>query len=141
MRNKAKPKTKAKVKTKLTQYTKVGKINIKIAKSAKIKSANVYITPNNFKHIQNEHGLQIEHVGFSVYDYIEIVLKKFNQIRRGTGDSYLLIVFDEKTSHAAAIQLNLSTEDNFWEVKTAMPMRTSGVIKKPLVWQKNAPPE
>lgn len=118
-------------------YIKIGRINATVAKKAHIKCADVYINRNHITHILKRHNVEIvEGLGFSPIDYVKLVVKSFNQIRKGTDDSLLLVMYidDSDLHNTAAICLNYVPNYEFWEVKTAHPRRTSEVIKKERLW-------
>ena len=75
-------------------------------------------------------------VGHAVNDdFVKAVCRDFNQIRQGSRTSLLLVVYGGEMSHVAAIDLNYSVKDNFWEIKTASPRNSEAVKRKPLVWE------
>ncbi len=73
-------------------------------------------------------------LGIEALAYVRIIVSNFNQIRKGTGNSLLLIMCSDEMSHIAAIEMNYSTKDGFWEVKTAQPRLKTKVEKKELLW-------
>lgn len=71
--------------------------------------------------------------------FVCMVCRQFNQIRKGSGSSLLLVVYDEHLSKVAAIDLNYSLKEGFWEIKTAEPRDGSTVRKKALIWARAHP--
>lgn len=117
-------------------YIKVGRLKKSVADKAKLKCADIYVDASHIKHIEKVHAKELETVGFSALTFIKAVVGNFNQIRKGTGESYILVVYDEeKTSHyTAAISLFYLKKKGFWEVRTAQPRSTKEVNKKRRIW-------
>lgn len=113
---------------------KVGRLKLTIARKINKKCADIYLTPNYIKHIERRHKTELEKVGLSAVDFVKAVIKGYNQIRKGSGDSILLVIFNEDLNYTAGIDLCLS--GNHWEVKTAEPRKTEDIIKRKLLWEK-----
>jgi hypothetical protein len=124
------------------QYRKVGRINFTIAKQAHIKSAEIMIDENHIKHIKIKHGKELEQLGIDATLFVSMIVKYFTEIRQGKGRSLYLVLHNSNAekSNIAAIELNYNLTKEFWEIKTAIPMRTAVVIKKKLLWKKGANP-
>jgi len=115
-------------------YIKVGRLRRNIAAAVHVAAADIYVSRNYLKHIEDTHGQELHGVGMDALTFVKTVCNNFNQIRRGSGTSLLLVVYDEKLSKVAAIDLNYSLKDKFWEIKTAEPRRRSAVSKSALLW-------
>ncbi len=117
-------------------YIKVGRLKATIAKEAHLKCADIYVSENQIKHICARHKTELEQLGLSVDMYIKSILENFNQIREGSDNSVLLVVFRDGNKHhnTAAISLNYSIEDEFWEIKTAQPRKTEDIMKRKKIW-------
>ena len=113
---------------------KVGRLKMTIARKINKKCADIYLTPNYLKHIERRHKTELEKVGFSAVDFVKAVVKSYNQIRKGSGDSILLVIFNGDLNYTAGIDLCLSGDH--WEVKTAEPRKTEDIIKRKLLWEK-----
>ena len=74
-------------------------------------------------------------LGLSALDFVKLICANFNEIRKGTGNSYLLVILNKKLAFVAAIDLNYSIKKGFWEAKTAEPRRVTAVLKKALIWE------
>lgn len=122
-------------KPKMQEYTLVGRIKATIAKKAHIKAGYIYISNNHVRHIANVHKKELAQIGIDALSFVRVICGNFNQIRKGSGSSFLLVVYDEKLSRVAAIDLNFSLKKQYWEVKTAEPRRKSAVIRSALVWE------
>ncbi len=110
-----------------------------IARAIHQKSADIFVSENHLKHIGNKHANELRQIGLTAKDLVSYVCQNFNQIRKGSGNSILLVVYNAKLPFVAAIELNLGLRNEFWEVKTAEPRRTSAVDKKALLWQEAKP--
>lgn len=119
------------------EYIEVGRIPANIAKAIRLKPAKIYVSTHHIQHIANKHGVELQMLGISAMDYIKYVCAAFNQIRKGSGDSIILIVYNEHINHTACIDMNfsLSIKHGFWEIKTAEPRRYSTVKRKALLWE------
>lgn len=64
-----------------------------IAKAIKRKCADIYITDNYLKHISNYHRIELESLRINALDYAKLIATNFTQIRKGSGDSLLLVIY------------------------------------------------
>lgn len=117
-------------------YLLLGCIDNKTSKESGLKSGEIKISDNYLKHIKNDHWKELEYFGFKAEDFVRFIVENFNQIREGTGNSYLLVVYDKKYPKVAAIELNYSLKKEFWEIKTAEPRRIESVEKRKLLYEK-----
>ena len=115
-------------------YIRVGRLKMNIAKAAHLKSADIYVSENYIKHIENKHHVELTKIGFTAFDFVTHICDKYNQIREGSDDSYLLVLYNEKLPYVASISLNYSLKNGFWEIKTAEPRRCSTIQKRALIW-------
>ena len=118
----------------IEKQIKVGRLKMTIARKINKKCADIYLTPNYLKHIERRHKTELEKVGFTAVDFVKAVVKSYNQIRKGSGDSILLVIFNGDLNYTAGIDLCLSGDH--WEVKTAEPRKTEDIIKRKLLWEK-----
>lgn len=119
-----------------TPYTKVGRLKSTIARQAHLKCADIYVSENEIKHIENKHSVELEQLGLSADVYVKTIINNFNEIREGANGSILLVIFekDNEFHNTAALTLNYSIEEGFWEVKTAQPRNTKNLLKKKKIW-------
>jgi hypothetical protein len=115
-------------------FVKVGRIGATLAQHAHIRAADIYVSRNHLLHIEKKHGTELSAVGLDALSFVRAVCRDFNQIRHGSGSSLLLVVFRGDMSHVAAIDMNYSVKEGFWEIKTASPRNSEAVLRKPLVW-------
>lgn len=113
---------------------KIGRLRFTIAKKINRKCADIYLSSNYQKHIERRHKKELEQIGLSAVDFVKTVAKGFNQIREGTGNSILLVIFNDDLNYTAGIDLSLSGDH--WEVKTAEPRRREDIEKRKLLWEK-----
>jgi hypothetical protein len=113
---------------------KVGRLKMTIARQINRKCADIYLTTNYLKHIERRHKTELEMLGLSAIDFVVTVVKNYNQIRKGSKDSILLVIFNGTLNYTAGIDLCLSGDH--WEVKTAEPRKTEDIIKRKLLWKK-----
>ena len=118
----------------IEKQIKVGRLKMTIARKIKKKCADIYLTPNYLKHIERRHKTELEKVGFTAVDFVKAVVKSYNQIRKGSSDSILLVIFNGDLNYTAGIDLCLSGDH--WEVKTAEPRKKEDIIKRKLLWEK-----
>lgn len=117
-------------------YIKVGRLKATVARQAHLKCADIYVSENQIKHIENKHCVELEQLGLSAEVYLKTIISNFNEIREGTNGSILLVIFekDNEFHNTAALTLNYSIEEGFWEVKTAQPRNTKNLLKKKKIW-------
>ena len=119
-----------------TPYTKVGRLKSTIARQAHLKCADIYVSENEIKHIENKHSVELEQLGLPADVYVKTIINNFNEIREGANGSILLVIFEKDNDfhNTAALTLNYSIEEGFWEVKTAQPRNTKNLLKKKKIW-------
>lgn len=115
-------------------YIKVGRLKMSVAKAAHLKCADIYVSENYLRHIWNRHNVELKRIGFTALDFVVHICDKFNQIREGNDNSYLLVLYNDKLPYVASISLNYSLKKGFWEIKTAEPRRCSTIQKRALRW-------
>ena len=114
---------------------KVGRINWSVAKAAHIKCADIVITKNYLQHINNTHSKELEQLGMDAFGYVQFIATNYNTIRKGSGDSILLVVdTNVEISHIAATTLIYNEKKEYWQIKTAQPRATEAVRKKKKLW-------
>ena len=75
-------------------------------------------------------------MGYTPFDFVKEVVKGFNRIYQGSGNSILLVKWNG-AAKVAAIELNFAFQKEFYEVKTAQ-IRDKGNLKdEKLLWKKN----
>ena len=122
--------------TKLPQgFIKVGRISMTIAREAHIKAADIVTTENYLIHIGNKHKSQLQPLGLNAFDYINIVLAQFTEIREAERNAVLMVKQNPgRSNDTVVIELTLNYKLHLWEVRTAQPR--SDVSKNKLLWRK-----
>lgn len=116
-------------------YIKVGRLKMNVAKAAHLKCADIVVSQNYLKHIEKKHSTELKTLGIDSYSYVKLIVDNYNQIRQGSDDSVLLVVFRVGDLHdVAAIKLTYITSKDVWEVKTAQPRNSKDVLKRKLLW-------
>ncbi len=86
-------------------------------------------------HIHLKHGKQIKEAGYSsIEEFVELVAKNYNQIRKGSRpdrDTYLLEV-NEK--HNNTLFVELSKDGSYWNVNSAGIFREAYSRNKEIIW-------
>lgn len=122
---------------KIIGYTWIGRLNVKIAKAIGEKAADIYINDEDIFHI-GLHKKELEKVGMSGLDYVKYIYKNFNQVRKGTDYSILLVVYNEKLSNIAALRLVYfgDGKKEKWRVTTAQPRGRGKLKNNKILWKK-----
>ena len=125
----------------MTEYIKIGRISMTRAKEAHIPSADIKINKNHIKHVAGKHKKELDKLGFTALDFIRVVVNGYNEIREAKdGTYYLANVINENSTYTAIIGLNYIESKKFWEIKTAIPIRTAVINKKKLIWKRERTP-
>lgn len=117
-------------------YIRLGKMPVAAARALKIKPCDIYVSDNNLRHIERAHSCELQKLGIPAELFVKLIAKDFNQIREGSKGSYLLIILNPNSSSVAAIEINYSLKREFVEIKTAIPMRMTEIVKHKLLWSK-----
>ena len=117
-------------------YIKVGRLKAHIASAAHLQCADIYVSENQLLHIKNKHNAELEQLGLTAEVYVKTIIENYNEIREGSNNSILLVVFEEgcEEHNTAAISMNYSVDNGFWEVKTAQPRNTKNLLRKKKIW-------
>ncbi len=116
-------------------YATIGRLSMTIAKAMRRKSASIRMHRNYLKHIEINHKVELSSIGFDAETFVTLVVKNFNQIRVGSGNSLLLIIYNGKPK-VTAIELAYSPKSTFYEVKTATIMSKERLKNKAVLWVK-----
>lgn len=120
------------------EYKRVGRIKMTVAHKAKIKAGDIVVHPNYIRHIELAHAEELESLGISAVDYISIIANNFTQIRKGSGDSILLVVKNNHKNDVLALQLTPLIDDKgkeLWEIHTSQP-RNKFSQNQTVLWEK-----
>lgn len=81
-------------------YVLLGRITQSVASEIKSPAGYIYADRGN-THL-NKHRPETNENGIS---FAKRVIEKFNQVRQGSGDSFLLVIYNEKISQVVAVQV------------------------------------
>lgn len=109
----------------------VGRIRYNSWATKVLKARNIAIYESGLVHIQNRHKKELSLLGQTALDFVNFIVKNYNQIRQGTGDSFLLCVKRENISNVAAIRL--AVEENQYIIKTVMLYNNAQLFGKKLL--------
>ena len=115
-------------------FYKIGKIRYGSWANKILKAYDIVVSERDLVHIQNEHNTELEAIGLTAFDFVKYIADNFNKIYKGSGNSVLLVVWREKTSYTAAIELYLTKQNDVYKIKTALPMNTVTLSKKKLFY-------
>ena len=142
MLSKTKKKTEDNIQVELgalpVEYKRIGRINMTIARKARIKAGDIVVHPNYIRHVNLSHAKELEALGISAIDYISIIANNFNQIRKGTDGSILLVVKNNQKNDVLAAQLTSLIDDKgkyIWEIHTSQP-RNRFSKNQEIIWEK-----
>lgn len=86
-------------------------------------------------HLQNRHGEQFRLLGFaSPEEFVASVAREFNATYRREGRSLDLVVDTGKTGRRLMVQLEPSEDGDFYDVKTASPVRSNQFKNRTPLW-------
>ncbi|MDR1739595.1 MAG: hypothetical protein LBR45_02425 [Bacteroidales bacterium] len=119
-------------------FTKVGRITMPIARAARMKAADIYVDENHIKHIYNNHGKELQQLGFSAFEMVRTIVSSFNRIYKAPRNGFYIVVYskDNRKTKSAVIELNYSVKKEFYEIKNSAPYRTEFFNNRSLLWEK-----
>lgn len=139
----------------LEEIVVLGKIPKRIERetAGTIKAADICMYDENlYTHINKGHSDMTE-LDTDMITYVNYVIKNFFEIRRGTGESFMLIAKPQfvhrktgnaqKSMNIAYIELQKNqittagTTYTYWEVKSGHPRRKKNLKKNEVIWRKS----
>ena len=122
-------------------YIKVGRITLSIAKQAHVKCADIMIDNRHIEHINKKHRIELETLGVSAIDFVGMIAKTFMEIRQAPNDALDLVATNsEGKKYVAVVTLNYNYKKKFWEIRTALPIRSAVVNSRKLLWKRERTP-
>lgn len=113
---------------------KVGRIRYNSWATKTLSAADIYIFESELVHITKRHSKELGTIGMTSIDFVKFITSNYNEIRKGSGDSFWLVVRRNKTSNFAAIELTeISKRNNIYIVKSASPVNSKQLEKKELL--------
>jgi hypothetical protein len=111
-----------------------GEISTQLAEQINRQAGKIRLTKTGFDHVK-DHKDQIEEIGFDdVLVFVEEVASHFNAIYADRGA--LLITIKNKPSKMAAVRLEPFRDNDFYVIKTALPIRSTYFKNKKLLWER-----
>lgn len=122
-------------------FIKVGRITLSIAKQAHVKCADIMIDNRHVEHINKKHRIELETLGISAIDFVRMIAKTFMEIRQAPDDALDLVATNsEGKKYVAVVTLNYNYKKKFWEIRTALPIRSAVVNSRKLLWERERTP-
>ena len=91
--------------------------------------------------ITEKHRVEIDTLGISAIDFVKLIVTSFGEIRQAPDDALDLVATNaEGKNLVAVITLNYNYKRRFWEIRTALPMRTAVVNSRKLLWKRERTP-
>lgn len=118
-------------------YIRLGEVSDIVSRHTCLKSAPIVIDNEHLRHIARKHKEELKQLGIGPLDYVQLIVDKYNEIRKGDEDSILLVIAREKgINDLAVVDLEYvkTNKSDYWVVKSAYPIRTSELRKKKLLW-------
>ncbi len=124
-----------------SEYIKVGRISMPIAKQAHVKCADIMIDNRHIEHINKKHKMELDTLGISAMDFVKLIVTTFGEIRQAPNDALDLVTSNtEGKNYVAVVTLNYNYKKKFWEIRTALPVRTAVVKSRKLLWKRERTP-
>ena len=124
-----------------SEFIKVGRISMPIAKQARVKCADIMIDNRHIEHINKKHKMELDTLGISAMDFVKLIVTTFGEIRQAPNDALDLVTTNtEGKNYVAVVTLNYNYKKKFWEIRTALPVRTAVVKSRKLLWKRERTP-
>ena len=120
------------------RYIKVGRVRMNSWASKCLAVRDIVIYETELVHINNKHGKELQTVGLTAYDFVKFIVDSYNEIYKGSGNSYLLVVQRNTISDMAAIELHKECVRNkeVYKINTATPVKKVRLYSKKLLCTK-----
>lgn len=117
------------------RYYKVGRIRMNSWANEILFAYDVIVYESELVHIGKKHNKELQKIGLTPFDFTKFICANFNELRKGNGDSVLLVVRRPSTSNVAAIEVFEDTErgKKVYKIKTAAPFGTKQLCLKKLL--------
>lgn len=88
------------------------------------------------RHIESRHGEQFKQLGFeSTADFVASVAKNFNAVYARNGAGLDVVLENGKTGQRLMVQLEPHADGDYYDVKTASPVRSDQFKNKKPLWE------
>ena len=112
-----------------------------IARKVHVKCADIMIDNRHIEHINKKHRVELDTLGISAIDFVKLIVTSFGEIRQAPDDALDLVATNsEGKNFVAVVTLNYNYKKKFWEIRTALPMRTAVVNSRKLLWKRERTP-
>lgn len=112
-----------------------------VAKKAHIKCADIMINNDHVWHIQQKHRKELEMLGIDALCFVKLIASEFSEIREAPEQALDLVVENNiGKKFAAVVTLNYNYSKKFWEIRTAIPVRTAVIKSRKLLWKRERTP-
>lgn len=99
------------------------------------------IDNRHVEHINKKHRIELETLGISAIDFVRMIAKTFMEIRQAPDDALDLVATNsEGKKYVAVVTLNYNYKKKFWEIRTALPIRSAVVNSRKLLWKRERTP-
>ena len=106
-----------------------------------MKCADIMIDNRHIEHINKKHKVELDALGISAMDFVKIIATTFGEIRQAPNDALDLVTTNsEGRKFVAVVTLNYNYKKQFWEIRTAIPVRTAVVNSRKLLWKRERTP-
>ena len=114
------------------RYIKVGRVRMNSWASKYLAVRDIIIYETELVHINNKHGKELRTIGMTAYDFVKFIVDSYNEIYKGSGNSYLLVVRRLHISDMAAIELHKECLRNkeVYKISTATPIKEKQLCLK-----------
>ena len=104
------------------------------AKCLAVRDIIIYET--ELVHIAHRHGNELEAIGMTAFDFAKFIVDNYNEIYKGTGNSFLLAVRREHISDVAAIELHRECVHGkeVYKINTATPIKEKQLCLKKMLF-------
>jgi hypothetical protein len=119
-----------------------GEITPEMSKAMRRQAGKIRLRKGNeawgLIHIEARHGEQFKSLGFqSANGFIAHVASSFNAIYKGKGAGLSIVLETERTGGRLMVQLEASSDGDFYDVKTASPIRAGQYKNEKPLWQRD----
>ena len=117
------------------RYIKVGRVRMNSWAAQCLAVRDIIVYETELVHITNRHGKELESIGMTAFDFVKFIVDNYNEIYKGTGNSFLLAVRREHISDVAAIELHRECVrgKELYKINTATPIKEKQLCLKKML--------
>ena len=80
-------------------------------------------------------------LGIDALNFVKLIASNYHEIRKAPDEALDLIIQNtEGNNFVAVVTLNYNYKKQFWEIRTAIPVRTAVVKSRKLLWKRERTP-